>query len=241
MNKPLHASEDRLMDLINGLLPSGDEQSIMAHLSECGPCEERFRALLRDHETARTTPSPSARADGSILPPRSSRRLRPAGVLVAAALLIALSAWLLSRDSGPDAYWIPMELGESTLRSADSVAVGSSEVFRAYENEDAQATIELLRGRPLPDDEMLASLQRLMLASAYVNTGQPREALDVIDKLEVYSLPVKWRQHGRWVEYLALRDAGQLVEARARLDVLVEDTGDVGVRARRELERLNAS
>jgi hypothetical protein len=88
---------------------------------------------------------------------------------------------------------------------------------------------------------MISSLQRLMLASALVNDGQPREALDVLDRLEIFSLPVRWREQAQWVEYLALRDAGRSEDAHARLDKLSKYESDIGERARAELARHSGS
>jgi hypothetical protein len=240
MNEPLHVSDDRLIDLVNHLLSPEEEKLALAHIEACVSCEARFRTVLLDHETAKSLQNPSARTDGKgviSLPRRPPRRLGAVALIAAAAVVALGMVYFSSRRAGPEAYWIPLAFDSSSLRAADSISNGSSAAFHAYDQRDAQKTIELLRAAPPVDDEMLSSLQRLVLASALVNDHQPREALDVLDKLEIFSLPVRWREQAQWVEYLALRDVGRDDDARARLEKLAGYEGDIGDRARAERTR----
>lgn len=235
MNEPLHMTEDRLIDLVNHLLSEAEERTMLSHIEQCATCEERLRLAIADRETARSTPAPSVRPDGKgviALPRRHPRRLGAIALTVAAAAAIAAVAYMANHRSEHESYWIPIGFESSSLRSAESVSAGSSSAFHAYESHDAEKTIELLKSASPTDDEMIASLQRLMLASAYVNDKQPKEALYVLEKLEIFSLPVKWREQAQWVEYLALRDSGQKDEARARLDKLATYDSEIGARAR---------
>src|SRR5678816_2455703 len=65
MNQPLHISDDRLMDLVNHLLLAEEERQVLTHLELCAQCESHLRQVLADHETAKTMPGPSTRADGN--------------------------------------------------------------------------------------------------------------------------------------------------------------------------------
>jgi hypothetical protein len=85
---------------------------------------------------------------------------------------------------------------------------------------------------------MVSSLHRLVLASALVNAGEASEALEELDKLQIFSLPVRWRQQAQWVHYLALRDLGRTTDAHEQLEALADDEGEMGDRAKKELERL---
>lgn len=230
MSPPLHISDDRLVDLIHHLLPPEEEKAAMAHLEQCTDCEERFRVLLREHETARASRPSSGASTRVQRLPRGTR----VALLAATAVAIVAIGLFATKRGRPELYWIPLQFDESALRSADSVATGSSDAFRAYEAHDANRAIELIEQSPSTDDEMVSSLRRLVLASALVNDSRPTEAIDELAKLEIFSLPVRWREQAQWVEYLALRDAGRAEEARSRLEKLAEYEGDIGDRARAE-------
>ena len=76
--------EDRLIDLVNGLMPDVEAQAVMAHLETCSECEVLFRSLLRERESLRTGREPVVR-DGRVVwrEPRRGEWRRPA--LVAAS------------------------------------------------------------------------------------------------------------------------------------------------------------
>src|SRR5688572_30494292 len=124
MNPPLHISDDRLVDLIHHLLSPEDEKAAMAHLEQCSDCEERLRVLLRENETARAS-RPALTAPKRVILPRGAR----VGLVIAAAIAIVALGLFASKRGRPEPYWIPLQFDESALRSADSVAVGSSEAF----------------------------------------------------------------------------------------------------------------
>ena len=130
MTEPLHITDDRLIDLVNHLLSEAEERTALSHIEQCATCEERLRLALADRETAKSTPAPSLRPDGKGVVPLPRRRPRRLGAIVvvtaAAAVMIAAGAYLVRHRGGPEQYWIPIALDASSLRSADSIAAGSS-------------------------------------------------------------------------------------------------------------------
>lgn len=242
MNKPTHPiDDDRLIDFVNRLLPLEMEQDVLAHLRECNLCESRLKVVIRERELARTKPVPTVR-DGVVLPqqPRRTPGRRVAAVVSVAAAVVAVSLWWFNaRQSTPEAYWMPIELGRTTLRSESPEADANlGQALDSYGRQDARGTIDLLREAPVPQDEMLASVQHLMLASALVNAGDYEAAIEVLEELDLPTLPLPWRHRGLWVHYLALRGAGRTGELRAVLNELASDPGDLGEMARHELGRL---
>jgi hypothetical protein len=160
---------------------------------------------------------------------------------VAAAVLATVVATIVVIDR-PDRleYWIPIAHEETVLRSADRSSTPSLEgVLEAYRHRDAEGAIEALQRVDIPPEEIMATkLRALYLASAYENAGRHDDALATLRSMNVASLPVQWRRQARWVEYCALVRTGQADEARAVLETLVDEPGEIGERARAEEQRL---
>ncbi|HEU4364269.1 MAG TPA: hypothetical protein VFT13_02270 [Candidatus Krumholzibacteria bacterium] len=148
------------------------------------------------------------------------------------------------RESGPGDYWIPIS-GEATLLRSPTNSSPSQDVtdaLRAYRQRDAATAVEELRAFKVPvSDATVYTLRDLYLASALVNAAQPEEALATLETLGIESLPQPWRGHARWTYYLALMRVGRTNEAFALLGSLAQETGEIGQRAREEVNRAGRS
>jgi len=242
MNQPLHISDDRLMDLVNHLLPAEEERQVLTHLELCAQCETHLRQVLADHETAKSMPGPSTRADGNGGVALKRRRPRRLGVIVsvaAAASVIAIAGYIALHRPAPGPYWIETDFITTLQRGEDELAPPQlTNAFATYARHDAEDAVEQLRYAPVPGDEMLSSLRLLLLASAELNAGQAMQSLSDLEKLGIDTLPPQWRSEARWIHYLALRETGETEIARARLQTLMSEDGKIGQLAREEAARI---
>ena len=95
-----HVSEDRLIDLLGGLLDTPAESDTLSHLKTCEMCERHFRMLVSERETLRAKPAPSVVGGHIVLPEYSApdnviqlrrrRRVRwiSASAVAAAAVMV---------------------------------------------------------------------------------------------------------------------------------------------------------
>ncbi len=63
-----HLTEDRLIDLLAGLLARSEETSAVAHMRECELCENHFRLLGRERESLLAKPAPRFVGGELVLP-----------------------------------------------------------------------------------------------------------------------------------------------------------------------------
>ena len=246
-----HVSEDRLIDLLGGLLDEAAEGETLAHLKTCDMCERHFRMLVSERETLRAKPAPSVQGGHIVLPEYSTpdnviqlRRRRKvrwisASAVAAAAVLAFIIPYIMRpATSGALKYWMPA--GEETVTEApEGTEIESlQDALRAYENRD-ENTYEMLETAPVPDgDTTTDAIRRLYQASALVNEGRGALALEVLNTFNANTLPEPWRSRAGWVRYLALKQVGGLDAAQAMLDQLADTMGDVGEMARKEREAL---
>ena len=217
---PHHPTDDRLIDLVRGLLPARAAEETSAHLRDCVGCEERFRTFLRDREELRASPRPMLAGGRFELPQGSPdtaaapaarpwwhrRRILAAGVVAAAvaALLVALPT---KRFEPGTVYWMPDDFVGSVSRSGTGPGVDLEPVRRAYVARDASATLREVGRLDLSDaSPAMAATATLYRASALLNTGRPRDALDALSTLEIELIPTRWRQEAMWMVYVG-RDA----------------------------------
>src|SRR5678815_2453671 len=234
----VHITETRLMDLAAGLLSSAEQRDVTGHVRSCAECENRLRLIVADRESARSGPAP-ALSDGKIQLARKKRRpaiLVPAAIAAAVVLVVAVGILVVNhKDSVPD-YWIPITGETVILRTVDD---GMTDALRAYQAHDAKAAVEELRAfTPFSDDPAASTLRDVYLASALVNAGRSSESLELLERLTLNFLPGQWRGHARWVRYVALRRTDQDKEADEVLDALAAEPGEMGDKARAELQRL---
>ena len=234
---PHPLDESALIDLVHGLASPSERDSLLAHLRTCEQCEGRFRALVREHELLRAEKLPGL-AGASMAGPSSTVRPKLvvwAAVAAAAVLIGFIAIPRLAGDRTSSVYWIPIEHEATVLRSTNEAPTRSevNGALDAYVNRDAAGAIEELRAFQVsPDNETSSDLRDLFLASALVNAGQHGEANDLLDRLDVDTLPTQWRGQARWVRYIALARLERRDEARALLDKLVREPGEIGRLAR---------
>jgi len=246
-----HVSEDRLIDLLGGLLDQAAEGETLAHLKTCEMCERHFRMLVSERETLRTKPAPAVQGGHIVLPEYSTpdnviqlrrrRRVRwiSASAVAAAAVLAFVIPYILRpATSGALKYWMPTSEETPVETPAGTEIESLQDALRAYENRDERA-VEMLESAPVPEGDMATdSIRRLYQASALVNEGRGARALEVLNTFNANTLPEPWRARAGWVRYLALKQVGGLDAAQAMLDQLADTMGDVGEMAREERERL---
>jgi hypothetical protein len=212
-----HVSHDRLIDLAAGLVAEPDAGTLLAHLRECGACEDRFRAICADLERSRLTS------------PRVSRRAVAtwAAVAIAASLLgvVALSPLARRAAGTPEAYWLPVPSEAIDLRSIPQGGDGAlfAEATESYRKQDASRVVKLLSGREIPESQ---DLLKLMLASALIKTGEPAAAQELLDALGIDTLPPPYRDRARWVRLAAWRAQSKRAEAEADACALAGEPGE---------------
>ncbi len=227
-----HATDDRLIDLAHGLLEPAEAALCLAHVSGCGPCEERLRAVAREraHLVAEHAPG--------VARPAMHGAIRAGGVaaaVVAACLIVVALLPSASRtEPQPAAYWLPIDREEAVLRSDGDVDASQdlAQALAAYRGRDvARATELLIEARVSPSHE---PVRDLYLASALALGGHFAEAAPVLDRLHVDTLPEPWRARARWIAYSVARATGDSAAAAALLERLAGAAGEVGELARRE-------
>jgi hypothetical protein len=254
-----HADDELFVDILNGLASESDAAAVYRHLRECPECEATFVRLAREHERLRADDRPVLTPGGVVLEPLGEKEGSAAGwravatrgravavaaVVVAAVVTLVFAPRLTRSPSGDGpVYWMPAEPQLATLRTRDSNDSSDdvrtlSVAIEAYERHDAAETIRLLESisiaLPYEEYDVIALLY---LASARVNTGDFEGATTAIDGVLLGYMPYRWRQQGRWVLYLAHEGLGRSEEALQYLEPLLEDTGELGERARAEKAR----
>jgi hypothetical protein len=161
-------------------------------------------------------------------------------VTVAAVAAVLAFVMLFPRQTSESLaeYWLPTDRAEALLRS-DPVPDPDSRFFRAltaYRNRDAAETARLLEASSVPDG--YKDLRDLFLASSLLLDGHAREAAEVLDAMDLDTLQQPERRRGQWILYIALRKLGEDQRADTILDELAGADNDIGVKARRERERI---
>lgn len=241
-----HVPDDVLVDLAAELVTGERGAETLAHLRVCPDCERRFREACTGAMRAGLRPQPRLE-DGRIVleapesdRPRASRGRRRVAWLAAAAA-VALIAFGVSRWEGSGGgdrldYWLPIDPDDVLLRVASPEADRSRlrEAVEAYIRHDARRVVELLEDREIPGAyEHL----KLILASALVHEGRLPQALAVLERLDVATLPQPARDRALRIRYVALRRAHDDAAADAVLAQLARGAGESAEWARGELRR----
>ncbi|HKQ62296.1 MAG TPA: hypothetical protein VJS92_13475 [Candidatus Polarisedimenticolaceae bacterium] len=240
---PGHVGDDRLLDLLHELLTPETAEATLAHLRECAECEERFRVLAAERETLRTRPRPRL-VDGRVQLAGAARGRRGLlfgvlGTAAAALLALVLLPQLSRQATAPARYFLPVDEHETRARSRQLAEDGADVLaaIEAYRRHDVQrALAELLRAR-VP--EGYRDLHSLYLASCLELSGQPVEALGLLEALNVATLPQPWRRRAEWIEYRAWHARGDEARAAELLERLAAAPDEIGELARSERARRN--
>lgn len=247
-----HLTEDRLIDLLAGLLARSEETSAVAHMRECELCENHFRLLGRERESLLAKPAPRFVGGEIVLPRYDVVRLRPrilrssrakwisGATAVAAAVVIALATHLVGPSpSDAEDYWLPTPDEPITIAPDPGPPTELQMAIEAYEEHDPARALALLENTRAPQrDEETEMLRRLYQASALVNDDRASEAKQILDDLNISNLQEPWRGRANWVRYLTLRNTDQTVGAEEILQRLASEPGEIGEMARQERERL---
>jgi len=249
----MHISEDRLIDLLGGLLSEQEEAASLAHLRDCELCENHFRMLVQERETLRSKPAPRV-VGGEIMLPRyeviqgtasrvlHSRRVRWIGAATAAAAVVTIV--IATQFFGPspsDAldYWLPSPPEEIASDPNAGPPTQLQMALEAYRDHDPARALALMENvGPQKKIESAETIGQLYHVSALLNDNRTAEAQQILDDLHIEDLPQPWRARAVWVKYVALRKAHDDSQATRVLNELVDEPGEIGDMARKERERL---
>jgi len=242
-----HIDDEQLLDLLNDLTPAGEAADARRHIEACHECEARFVRLAREHETLRAR-APAVVGGGTERKRNSiatRTRVLAAAAVVVAAVVVAVLAPRLARLPANDSatYWMPAEPELVTLRTRDSndrLRILSSGI-EAYERHRLDEAVRLLRDvdAEAPNDQYKI-IANLYLASALVNMRKYDEAVSSFPMIDLEYLPYRWRQQARWILFNAHEALGHEQEALELLEPLLDDSGDLGQRARAARARRTA-
>lgn len=231
-----HPGEDRLFDLAHGLLPGEEGKTCLDHLAACSACEDRFREMTGDRHRALSAGPPTLEPAGTPTVRKIPRLWATLGLSVAAAIILAVLV-LPGREDGPPPYWLPIEVGNTLLRSGP-VPDRYTKALEAYERRDATRVVAILETEPIPAQDLY---MRLVYASALLLEDRAKDAKEELLNLRVERLPEPSRRRARWLLYTSQRRLAEHEEADALLADLAADPGSIGDLARAEIVRLGSA
>lgn len=198
-----HDRFDHAIDFSLGLLSDEEERALL----EMARHDPEFERLLQRQCAVAARARAEHPSERKRRPrPRVGRRLtRRVGA--AAALVAVLALFLLLRSPAPPGeYWIPVDIDWTTQRSANAISEEWRRAVESYAAHDLQTAIPALeKVRP---EGAAASLRDLLLASSFFNARRPIEALEILRRIDLDSLPEPW--HGYASELFSR--VGQQVE-----------------------------
>jgi hypothetical protein len=196
--------------------------------------------MTRDRERALAMePQALERFETSAI--RSGKVIRPlwavwAAAAAAAILLIAIPL-LSGRGDGPAPYWLPIEAGNTLLRSSPAPD-RYARALEAYEHREAARVVEILESEPIsPTDRYM----RLIYASALLLQDRALEAREELLRIRMDRLPQPSRRRARWLLYAIQRRLAEHEEADSLLEELAAEPGVIGELARDERTRRGAA
>lgn len=248
-----HPGDNRCCDLIMGLLSGTESDGLVRHFEKCPACEERFRRLAADWETAGVlalrAPVNGARVTETAVGRERTRarivrmwqrpRLRLGFAVVLAAVVL-----LLNLPAGTGDRYVEMltplpDLGENGAVFPRSGAVALpdgrlDEGLAAYNLGEFDDAVELMRGIELPGPAGV--FRDIYYGSSLAMTGAWGEAVDVLETVPYDLVPEPWSGEARWTFYVALRGAGYDNRAGTLLREIAGGAGPTAERARALLE-----
>ena len=216
-------SEDRSLDLVNGMLGEAERAAILRHVASCAECEARLRAAAESHERAhvlakRHGVAPSA----TVLAPRfapereaRARTFRQSLLLAAAFVAIAGGALILSdlnrrhppthgdRAALPAPDWSVMTRDFEGTRADDSLRAG----IDAYVRGDFSASRRMLEDRPAQGG--MEQMRRAYLGDALLRLGDRDRAIELLTSVRLEAVPEPWRLATARALLAALEGAGR--------------------------------
>ncbi len=255
MTTDSHLSDDRLLDLVNRLLPAEERGRELLHLRGCPACVNRLHEVAGSHERAHDralaalglaesmsmTDAPG-RAAPHPLRTRSTRRSAIRTMLAIAAVLalvfLGAYAWRSQRPITENFLmaWLPMPEPSVFLRDSTQVALDPSLTagLAAYRNHDAKEARRLLgRARAEGPNE---AVRLIYLGSSELEVGDTKAALRTLAQVDLSEVPEPWRGETRWTQAVAHAREGHAAAADSLLRLLAERSDDLGERARRMLD-----
>jgi hypothetical protein len=246
-----HSSDDRLVDLVLGLLPREAANVTREHARRCPACADRLRLIAASHARATSRAAsfladPEASVAPEALPPRSirpvpRRRAAFAGpwrwLPIAAALAIALGAALLNRpaqwtrEPGP----LPTPETAGITRAADAPPADSivSEGLAAFAGGDYRRAEGLLRSTSVSGP--VEQARRIYLGRVLLDRGEAKEAAEILSGVDRTIVAEPWRSEAQWMLAQSLARSGRRAGADSVLRELARIPNRAGERARRAL------
>lgn len=235
-----HVSEDRMIDIVYGLVEGGERTQLLGHITECTECEARFRVVAGGREQALARPAPRIRNGRIRIPGRGGLHKRSLGgvALVAVFALAVILPFALRQavPHVPEPYWLPVEDAQMLLRTQpQDIPEGYRDGLEAYRTRNVELARELL-DRPYGLTGGPETRRLLYLASAHLHADAPHDAVAIIEQMPLEALPAPWRQRAQWMLYSALVATGDHDGAKDVLQELVRDPGEfeAEVRAARD-------
>ena len=242
-----HINDEVLTDLAMGLLPSSHAQPVLAHLTSCSACEERFREIAAEWEHAAVRVdeilSQAAKADRTRASTLSAwdlyvkpniRWAATAVVLIVVALIVPML--VPDSDESPALTKLP-PLTQDVLQRAVISGEQNDILMQgldAYAEEDLDGAIESLE--VVRTEGPIDALRRIYLASALARKARYQEALDVLAPVPIDLVPDPWASEAQWTQYVAYDRTAQPDRAGAVLQALSKQPGAAGDRARAIIE-----
>src|SRR5512140_1348993 len=134
-----HLSEDRILDLLHGLLPGGERRDTIQHLERCPHCEQTMQLMVAERERLRATRRLEVDPSGALaLVSQATGRFEasPEGLLLpptpmAPRTLLSPSSWteILTRPLGRMRARIQVVLGSLAPQAAVAAALTLAGLF----------------------------------------------------------------------------------------------------------------
>jgi len=230
-------TEDRILDLVHGLLTKAEAARLLAEIEGDERAQEFLFESARALERARARGVPARQA------PATARHRWPdlvTGVgrwwAFGACAAAAVAILVVTTSPGPSSYEpLPTAWEELHLRSSGSLDGAMRLGLEAYGRREWSAAGDLLAGATASGASDV--LRRLYLASALAFSKRPADALEALEGVPLESVPEPWGSEGLWTRAIALEELGRAEEADAALRRLADLPGAAGERARERLRR----
>lgn len=247
MTEARHATDDRLLDLVNDLLSASDRQTVLSHLGDCPPCAERLRVFAAAHarsharaaETLATLPRAPAVHAIDPTPIRSAVRTWSRPWLAVAAGLIVMSVPLAMRISrGPSpllpvaAAPLPFPDPSILTRDADAPAMDAAVArgLAAYARGDLAGARRTLASATATG--ATEQVRRIYLGNSELRTGDARRAVRTLRGVNSAVVPEPWLGELQWSLAVALATSGDSAAADSVRRRLALRSDSIGARAR---------